>query len=143
MSVRSLAHRIAITAAAGALTAVAVTGSAFAAGADPQPVGEDSLPGVTNQLPSDHTAETQWSPDSHRYYKGRVIARSGLLLREAPTRSSDVIGSKPYGAYVHIYCKTKGDNVDGNWRWYLLADGTWAWASARYIENIGPAPRWC
>ncbi|MFI6082452.1 SH3 domain-containing protein [Streptomyces sp. NPDC051217] len=78
-----------------------------------------------------------------RTYKGRVTARTGLLLRDRPTRSSRVIGSAAYGSILHIFCKTRGDNVNGNDRWYLLADGTWAWASAAYIDNIGKAPRWC
>lgn len=53
------------------------------------------------------------------------------------------MGSVKYGTVVNIFCKTTGDNVDGNNRWYLLTDGTWAWGSARYIENIGAAPRFC
>ena len=44
---------------------------------------------------------------------------------------------------MHIFCKTGGDRVNGNDLWYLLTDGTWAWASAFYIDNIGPVPRWC
>lgn len=76
-------------------------------------------------------------------YKGRVTAKSGLLLRTAPTRGSHVIRSEPYGKVVSIYCKTTGDHVSGNNRWYLLTDGTWAWGAAHYIANIGPAPRWC
>ncbi|WP_030899617.1 SH3 domain-containing protein [Streptomyces sp. NRRL F-5126] len=76
-------------------------------------------------------------------YKGRVVAHGGLYLRDKPTRSSRIVGLAKYGSIVHIFCKTRGDNVDGNNRWYLLTDGTWAWGSARYIDNIGPAPRWC
>ncbi|MGW5732534.1 SH3 domain-containing protein, partial [Streptomyces sp. NPDC055261] len=69
--------------------------------------------------------------------------KSGLLLRTAPTRGSKVVRSVPYGKVVSIYCKTTGDHVSGNNRWYLLTNGTWAWGSAHYIANIGPAPRWC
>ncbi|WP_329381594.1 SH3 domain-containing protein [Streptomyces sp. NBC_01716] len=86
------------------------------------------------------TAEQAMASHAH---KGRVTARTGLLLRDKPTRSSRVVGSLPYGSIVHIFCKVRGDNVNGNNRWYLLADGTWAWASAAYIDNIGKAPRWC
>lgn len=88
-------------------------------------------------------AEATEAGSAPRQYKGRVIARTGLLLRDRPTRSSRVIGSAAYGSIVHIFCKTPGDNVNGNDRWYLLTDGTWAWGSAAYIENIGKAPRWC
>ncbi|MEV8284946.1 SH3 domain-containing protein [Streptomyces niveus] len=87
-------------------------------------------------------AENEAEAAAHEY-KGRVIARSGLLLRDRPTRSSRVIGTAAYGQIVHIFCKTRGDNVNGNDRWYLLTDGNWAWGSAAYIENIGQAPRWC
>ncbi|GAA0625948.1 SH3 domain-containing protein [Streptomyces crystallinus] len=75
--------------------------------------------------------------------KGRVTARSGLILRDKPTRSSRIVGVAPYGRIVHIFCKTGGDPVNGNGVWYLLEDGTWAWASAYYIQNLGSAPRWC
>ncbi|MFB8440055.1 SH3 domain-containing protein [Streptomyces niveus] len=88
-------------------------------------------------------AENEAEAAAAREYKGRVIARSGLLLRDRPTRSSRVIGTAAYGQIVHIFCKTRGDNVNGNDRWYLLTDGNWAWGSAAYIENIGQAPRWC
>ncbi|MEV6314749.1 SH3 domain-containing protein [Streptomyces sp. NPDC051776] len=81
--------------------------------------------------------------DDRAPYKGRVIARTGLLLRDAPNTKSRVVGSVAYGSIVRIHCKVNSQNIDGNPRWYLLANGHWAWASARYIENIGPAPHWC
>ncbi|GGX41424.1 SH3 domain-containing protein [Streptomyces fructofermentans] len=76
-------------------------------------------------------------------YRGRVTAVGGLNLRDRPTRGSAVIGFAKQGEVVSIFCKTPGENVKGNPLWYLLADGTWAWGAARYIDNIGPAPRWC
>jgi hypothetical protein len=79
-----------------------------------------------------------------RYTEGRVTARAGLKLRDKPTRGSRVIRTEPYGATVHIFCKTRGDHVSGNDHWYLLTDGTWAWGSARYIApKRGHDPRWC
>ncbi|MEV0119290.1 SH3 domain-containing protein [Streptomyces sp. NPDC059037] len=119
MSLRPTATltRLGIAAAGGALAALTVTGPAIAAD------------GANNDHP--------------RLYKGRVTAKSGLLLRTAPTRGSAVIRSEPYGAIVHIFCKTTGDKVHHNNRWYLLTDGTWAWGSAHYIKDIGPSPRWC
>ncbi|WP_020130698.1 SH3 domain-containing protein, partial [Streptomyces sp. 303MFCol5.2] len=79
--------------------------------------------------------------DSRRY-RGRVTA-SQLLLRSAPTRASQVIRVAHRGEIVSIFCKTPGQNVQGDSLWYLLTDGTWAWGSARYIDTIGTAPRWC
>lgn len=81
--------------------------------------------------------------DDPRRYRGRVTADEGLRLRDAPNRGSRVIGFAPYGSIVSIYCKTSGQPIEGNPLWYLLTDGTWAWGAARYIDNIGPAPRWC
>lgn len=101
-------------------------------------------PAATGATEVPEAVETEAEATSAaREYKGRVIARTGLLLRDKPTRSSRVIGTAAYGQIVHIFCKTRGDNVNGNNRWYLLTDGTWAWGSAAYIENIGEAPRWC
>jgi hypothetical protein len=78
----------------------------------------------------------------NRRSRGRVTA-SELLLRSAPTRASQVIRVVHRGDIVSIFCRTSGQNVQGNTHWYLLTDGTWAWGSARYIETIGAAPRWC
>ncbi|MFE9397175.1 SH3 domain-containing protein [Streptomyces flavidovirens] len=120
---RSPLSRLGLYVAAGAVAALTAAGPASAA--------------VDPENPPAAPAESSHS------YKGRVIAKSGLLLRDKPTRASRVIGKKHYGAIVHIFCKTRGGNVHGNDRWYLLTDGTWAWGSAHYIANIGAAPRWC
>jgi hypothetical protein len=81
--------------------------------------------------------------DDPRLYKGRVTARGGLALRSSPTRGSQLIRVARQGEIVSIFCKTSGQTVEGNPLWYLLTDGTWAWGAARYIDNIGPSPRWC
>jgi hypothetical protein len=75
-------------------------------------------------------------------YLGKVISHA-LHVREAPTLNSRVIDTLPRGYVVKIACKTRADLVNGNREWYLLSDGRYAWASARYIRNIGPAPEWC
>ncbi|MEU2404541.1 SH3 domain-containing protein [Streptomyces rubiginosohelvolus] len=152
-------RRLGLCVATGTLAALTAAAPAAMA-ADPQPVGQraeatapdpmsDEL--SASALQREHEAQQkeaqqqgQARPQApKRTYKGRVIAKPYLLLRDKPTRSSRVVGSVKYGSYVNIFCKTKGDNVDGNNRWYLLTDGTWAWGSARYIENIGTAPKWC
>ncbi|WP_028813238.1 SH3 domain-containing protein [Streptomyces flavidovirens] len=123
---RSPLSRLGLYAATGAVAALTAAGPALAAADPEKPPAAPAAP-----------AESSYA------YKGRVIAKSGLLLRDKPTRASRVIGKKHYGAIVHIFCKTRGGNVHGNDRWYLLTDGTWAWGSAHYIANIGAAPRWC
>ncbi|CAL9427262.1 SH3 domain-containing protein [Streptomyces sp. enrichment culture] len=75
-------------------------------------------------------------------YRGVVTAQK-LALRSAPQRGSQVIRYAHKGDVVSIFCKVPGDKVEGNPLWYLLTDGTWAWGPARYIDTIGPAPRWC
>ncbi len=95
-------------------------------------------------------ADDEWDPmggngnhhHDQRFYKGIVTANT-LALRSAPNRGSQIIRYAHRGDIVKIFCKTGGETVQGNPLWYLLPDGTWAWGSARYIDNIGPAPRWC
>ncbi|MFI6879635.1 SH3 domain-containing protein [Streptomyces sp. NPDC050400] len=127
MSARTRTARLGIAVAAVAAL-VATASPALAA---------DSTTGATG---------TTGATDANNHppvYWGRVTAKSGLLLRDAPTRGSRVIRTEPYNAKVPIFCKTGGDDVGGNHLWYLLTDGTWAWGSAKYIANIGAAPRWC
>lgn len=117
MSLRILLMRFGIAAAGGALLAFAATTPAAGAGL------ED--PRTSKQI-----------------VKGEVIARTGLFLRSAPTRGGEVVRVAPYGEIVKIYCRADGQSVEGNRQWYLLVDGTWAWASARYIDAFG-TPRTC
>ncbi|WP_217167682.1 SH3 domain-containing protein [Streptomyces sp. AC512_CC834] len=91
-------------------------------------------------------ANDEWGGSGGRQEQGRyrgVVTAQRLALRTSPTRGSDVIRYARRGEVVSIYCKTPGRKVKGNPLWYLLTDGTWAWGAARYIDNIGPAPRWC
>ncbi|MDX3350839.1 MULTISPECIES: SH3 domain-containing protein [Streptomyces] len=87
-----------------------------------------------------------WGGSDGRQEQGRyrgVVTADRLALRTSPSRGADVIRYARRGEVVSIYCKTPGSRVQGNPLWYLLTDGTWAWGAARYIDNIGPAPRWC
>ncbi|WP_328562662.1 SH3 domain-containing protein [Streptomyces coelicoflavus] len=88
----------------------------------------------------------EWGGNDGRQEQGRyrgVVTAQRLALRTSPSRGADVIRYARRGEVVSIYCKTPGSKVKGNPLWYLLTDGTWAWGAARYIDNIGPAPRWC
>ncbi|MFC9243530.1 SH3 domain-containing protein [Streptomyces sp. NPDC057136] len=137
-------RRMGLCIATGTLAALAAAAPALAAGPAAPPAApraEATAPAGDGDSPEE--AEDAATKAAHGKYLGRVIARSGLLLRDRPTRSSRIVGHVPYDTVVHIFCKTTGSNVDGNNRWYLLTNGTWAWGSARYIANIGTAPRWC
>jgi hypothetical protein len=127
-------QRFALCVAAGALAAALATATPALA--------EQAVPDTAPAAPADPAADPAAAHPRHT--EGRVTARSGLKLRDKPTRSSRVIRTEPYGAIVHIYCKTTGDHVEGNDHWYLLTDGTWAWGSAQYIvPRGGQPPRWC
>lgn len=119
MPLRSTLMRVGILTAGGALVALTATG--------PVAAGDRSRDGDTTSSVT----------------RGRVTAVGGLRLHDAPTRGSRVIRVAPFGEIVSIFCKTPGETVDGNPLWYLLADGTWAWGAARFIDNIDRAPGWC
>ncbi|MFE6777869.1 SH3 domain-containing protein [Streptomyces sp. NPDC057702] len=126
MFLQSTFSKIALTAATGAL--------AFATAATPALA-------ATPTAAAEHTSSSVKAKPAH--YKGRVIAKSGLLIRSGPSQKHKVVGALPYGTIVNIVCKVNGQNIDGNPRWYLLDNGKWAWGAARYIANIGRAPHWC
>ncbi|MEU7722713.1 SH3 domain-containing protein [Streptomyces tibetensis] len=161
----SLRTRLSIAIVAGLLAAAAAVTPAAADG-DWDPSGGNgnsqhdpgggngSRPGGGNnqQDPSGGNGNHQHDPSGgngdhqgrhdQRLYRG-VVTAGTLALRSAPNRGSQIIRFAHRGDKVKIFCKTGGQTVQGNPLWYLLTDGTWAWGAARYIDNLGPAPRWC
>ncbi|GGM10764.1 hypothetical protein GCM10010129_63470 [Streptomyces fumigatiscleroticus] len=167
-----LVRRLAIVAAVGALAATAAVAPAAAtddwgdgpgdgpgvsSGVDPgdgdgvtswagpgtgpgDPGGPDGPGGPGG--PGDGPEHGDGGHHGRHLYKG-VVTADTLALRTAPSRGARIIRYASRGEVVSIYCKTGGDPVKGNPLWYLLTDGTWAWGTARHIDNIGPAPRWC
>ncbi|CAL9584631.1 SH3 domain-containing protein [Streptomyces sp. enrichment culture] len=139
-----LVRGLATALAAGALaTAVAV---APAVANDGRGGDAGSTSAVTGAGNRGGNGGDEWGGGDGRQEQGRyrgVVTAQRLALRTSPTRGSDAIRYARRGEVVSIYCKTPGDRVQGNPLWYLLTDGTWAWGAARYIDNIGPAPRWC
>ncbi|MBJ7906537.1 SH3 domain-containing protein [Streptomyces sp. NPDC003656] len=139
MSLRSaLTRGVALAAATGALLAGA---AAVPAGADDGKGNGTSVAAPPNGGPSG-PGGGRGDRDPRRY-QGVVTAQDGLWLHDRPDRSTRKVRFAEHGAKVSIYCKVKGSAVGGNPLWYLLTDGTWAWGSARYIANVGAAPRWC
>ncbi|MFF7794036.1 SH3 domain-containing protein [Streptomyces sp. NPDC007991] len=137
----SLRSRLSIATAAGLLAAAAaVTPATAAAYDDLDPSGGDGGH-HGRQDPSGGDGDEHGRHDE-RLFEG-VVTASTLALRSAPNRGSQIIRFAHRGDIVEIFCKTGGETVQGNPLWYLLTDGTWAWGAARYIDNIGPAPRWC
>ncbi|MFF7052150.1 SH3 domain-containing protein [Streptomyces griseorubiginosus] len=130
MSLRSR-FSIAVTAGAVAVSALAVPAAAA-----------DDWDGAAS---TSHQSQSQGQGQNHtnqRLYRG-VVTASSLALRSAPNRGGQIIRWAERGEVVSIFCKTNGQNVQGNRQWYLLTDGTWAWGSARYIRDLGTSPRWC
>ncbi|MFD4261307.1 SH3 domain-containing protein [Streptomyces sp. NPDC058534] len=134
----TLVRGLATALAAGTLaTAVAVTPAV----ANDERGGGDSSSGSATGGNGD-----DWGGGDGRQEQGRyrgVVTTDRLPLRTSPSRGSEVIRYARRGETVRIHCKAPGDRARGNPLWYLLANGTWAWGSARHIDNIGPAPRWC
>jgi uncharacterized protein YgiM (DUF1202 family) len=79
----------------------------------------------------------------HGPYRGRVISPIGLNVRTGPSTHHRIIGTLRAGQVVSITCKVNGQWIAGNPRWYKLSNHRSAWSAARYIANIGPAPRFC
>ncbi|MEU2539014.1 SH3 domain-containing protein [Streptomyces iakyrus] len=136
----SLRTRVSIATAAGLLAAAAAVTPA-AAYDDWDPSGGN---GNSHHNSSGGNGQGGNGNGHHdqRLYEG-VVTADTLALRSAPNRGSRIIRFAHRGDAVKIFCKTGGETVRSNPLWYLLTDGTWAWGAARYIDNVGPAPRWC
>ena len=76
-------------------------------------------------------------------YVGKVTANGGLTVRHLPTTASATEGRLNNGQQIEIICKVRGSSVNGNDSWYSLPPTLNEWVSARYVQNIGSAPRWC
>ncbi|WP_344183502.1 SH3 domain-containing protein, partial [Streptantibioticus ferralitis] len=79
----------------------------------------------------------------HHHYRGRIIAHSGLNVRQRPTTHSRIVGWHAHGSIVSIRCMVRGESINGNSRWYRMTDGKYGWSSGRYIHDLGRTPRWC
>ena len=137
MSLRSTYTRLGIALAAGSLVALA--------GATPALADDDEWdPGTGDSRGTDNGFGDEGGDgrDNDGTVRGRVDVNGGLALRNAPHRGSRLIRVARNGEIVYIYCKAWGESVGGDSLWYLLTDGTWAWAPARFIETFG-SPRWC
>ncbi|MFD7219802.1 SH3 domain-containing protein [Streptomyces sp. NPDC059892] len=72
--------------------------------------------------------------------KGKVVSRITLSIREEPTSRSAYLGGLRPGTVIPLFCKVRGENVDGNTLWYLLGDARPGYVAARYVENQSPVP---
>ena len=72
--------------------------------------------------------------------QGKVVSRITLNIREYPTTYSDYLGGIKPGTIIPLYCKVRGQNVDGNNIWYLLGGSRPGYVAARYVKNLSPVP---
>lgn len=87
-------------------------------------------------------AATATTADATTVYKGKVTANGGLTVRPAPSTHSGGKGTIAKGKTIKIDCKVPGTKVSGNKLWYALS-GNKGWVTARYVDNIGAAPKYC
>ncbi|MFJ5110395.1 hypothetical protein ACIQAD_06995 [Streptomyces sp. NPDC088551] len=72
--------------------------------------------------------------------RGKVVSRITLSIREEPASRSGYLGGLRPGTVIPLFCKVRGENVDGNSLWYLLGDARPGYVAARYVENQSPVP---
>ena len=89
-------------------------------------------------------AGTAVSPaDASTGYVGRVDAHRGLVAHYVPTAAAPRYGGYADGTRLRLVCKVHSVPIGGNDLWYLVQGSKRRWVSARYVENIGSAPRFC
>lgn len=76
-------------------------------------------------------------------YVGRVEAHGGLVAHYVPSSRAPRYGSYADGTRLNLTCKVHADAVRGNDLWYLVGGSKTHWVSARYVANVGTAPRYC
>jgi hypothetical protein len=76
-------------------------------------------------------------------YQGKVVSPDGVIVRFGPTMDAQRVASYKHNTILRLSCKVFSQDVRGNRVWYKLADSTGRWVSARFVDNVGPAPTWC
>lgn len=76
-------------------------------------------------------------------FVGRVNANLGLIAHYVPTSAAPRYGSYAEGTRLRLVCKVHSVPIGGNDLWYLVRGSHRRWVSARYVDNIGAAPRYC
>lgn len=76
-------------------------------------------------------------------YVGRVNSNVGLQAHYVPTSAAPRYGSYGDQTRLELLCKVRSVPIGGNDLWYLVRGSKRRWVSARYVDNIGPAPRFC
>ena len=82
------------------------------------------------------------APAQAQSYTGTVTGENGVNVRSAPSIHSESTTGLEKGETVVLECKMRGTSVGDNEVWYAIHGGT-EWVTARYVDNVGTAPKWC
>lgn len=86
---------------------------------------------------------TPASADDSIAAAGKVIAKTSLAERSAPSTSAPIAGNGyKNGQTIKLDCSLFGTTVGGNKIWYKVV-GKHSWVAARYVKNIGHPPIGC
>lgn len=74
---------------------------------------------------------------------GKIVRTTSSYWFPTTVATKDTTYQK--GKVLYFDCKLNGPSVDGNSRWYLKIGGgdDPEFLPARYVENLGKAPKWC
>ncbi|MCX5072134.1 hypothetical protein OHA84_30600 [Streptomyces sp. NBC_00513] len=126
----------------------------------------DDMSGHEKVILDGHDDYDDGDYDRPRHAWGKVVSRGPLKVRSKPSTRAYVLGKVKPHRKLALECKTRGERVDGNNIWYLLADRDREnvndgmngdedltermnhkdrkdrWVSARYVDNLSPV-EWC
>lgn len=75
--------------------------------------------------------------------KGRLLPGYSVVASSLPTTATVNRGVLDRGSTIDIQCKVYGSSVRGNDIWYLRPAEVIEFVPARYVANVGPAPKFC
>jgi uncharacterized protein YgiM (DUF1202 family) len=89
------------------------------------------------------SAQASDTPAASPYAKGKLVKTTTSHWFPTTIATKDTTYKK--GQSVDIECKLNGPSVGGNPRWYFLVGGgdDFQFLPARYVKNVGKAPKWC
>lgn len=116
----------------GAVAALGVAAYALPASAAPAPIA-----------PAQQAHARHAGSDADALRKGRLLSNETVVARDLPTTASFNRGALARGSVIDIQCKVHGSVVGGNDLWYLRPAEVYEFVPARYVANVGPAPKFC
>ncbi|MER8069161.1 hypothetical protein ABTZ59_12825 [Streptomyces sp. NPDC094034] len=125
---------------ASGLAALAIAGSGPLAATPAGAADVTNSPAAASSFVPGDPLPARSAPTPVGEPRGKVVSRITLSIREEPTSQSGYLGGLRPGTVIPLFCKVRGENVDGNNLWYLLGDARPGYVAARYVENQSPVP---